>query len=54
NGIGDYLVDGLHLGPLGNQLLFEGIISVIRRTWPDLDPTTMPELLPNYRNLAAS
>ncbi|KAI9598453.1 SGNH hydrolase-type esterase domain-containing protein, partial [Syncephalis fuscata] len=34
--LGDYLIDGLHLGPLGNRVLFEGVVGVIKRAWPDL------------------
>ncbi|KAI8050382.1 SGNH hydrolase-type esterase domain-containing protein, partial [Syncephalis plumigaleata] len=52
--LGDYLSDGLHLGPLGNRVLFEGIIGVIKRAWPALDPATMPAMLPNYSSLAAN
>jgi lysophospholipase L1-like esterase len=52
--LGDYLVDGLHLGPLGNRVLFEGIVGVIKRAWSDLDPAAMPEMLPDYSSLAAN
>lgn len=43
--LGEYLVDGLHLSGKGNGKVYEGIVSVIEREWPELAPgsETMPK-----------
>jgi lysophospholipase L1-like esterase len=41
-----FLEDGLHLSALGNQMLFEGVLSTICRNWPELNPDKLEMQLP--------
>ncbi|KAJ3204736.1 hypothetical protein HK099_001043 [Clydaea vesicula] len=36
--------DGLHLNKLGNDLVFEGLKSVIKQNWPDFQPKMLKNL----------
>ncbi|KAJ2852065.1 isoamyl acetate-hydrolyzing esterase [Coemansia brasiliensis] len=36
-----YLLDGLHLTPAGNELLYKLIVAKITSTWPELDPSAI-------------
>ncbi|KAI9477618.1 isoamyl acetate-hydrolyzing esterase [Coemansia sp. RSA 989] len=39
DGYDEFLVDGLHLNPAGNRLLFNLITATINQTWPELKPS---------------
>ncbi|KAJ2852066.1 isoamyl acetate-hydrolyzing esterase [Coemansia brasiliensis] len=39
DGYDEFLVDGLHLNPAGNRLLFNLITAKINQTWPELKPS---------------
>ncbi|KAJ2449477.1 isoamyl acetate-hydrolyzing esterase [Coemansia sp. RSA 2336] len=41
-GYDNYLVDGVHLNKLGNQLLYRMILLAIRKNWPELEPFAPP------------
>jgi lysophospholipase L1-like esterase len=39
--IQQYLSDGLHLSGLGNLVLYQGVINLIKKQWPEMDPETL-------------
>ncbi|TLD20968.1 gb [Venturia nashicola] len=43
-----YLIDGLHLTPLGYDLLHNTIMECIARHWPDHLPDNLPFVLPRW------
>ncbi|KAE9979595.1 hypothetical protein EG328_000762 [Venturia inaequalis] len=43
-----YLIDGLHLTPVGYQLLYNTIMECIARCWPDQLPDNLPFVLPRW------
>jgi len=47
----DYLRDGLHLGPKGNQVLYNAITEKVMEKWPDVAPKNTPLMWPWYGNL---
>lgn len=48
--LSDFLCDGLHLTKLGYDVLFEGLMSLIRKEIPDCAPENMPYILPEWRD----
>lgn len=52
--LGELLRDGLHFKPKAYRLLYESILDVIRKEWPDQDPTNPenphPYILPDWKN----
>ncbi|CAG8621607.1 12233_t:CDS:2 [Ambispora leptoticha] len=47
----DFLCDGLHLGGLGNETIFNVVLDSIRKNWPELDPEKLPLILPDFLSL---
>ncbi|KAL2047086.1 hypothetical protein N7G274_001105 [Stereocaulon virgatum] len=44
----DLLVDGLHFLPAAYKVLYESMMELISRTWPDQDPTSLPFVFPTW------
>ncbi|KAF9585909.1 hypothetical protein BGW38_000099 [Lunasporangiospora selenospora] len=44
----DFLMDGLHLRRLGNDVLYKGILNAIALSYPTLHPTCWPSVFPGY------
>ncbi|KAK0112680.1 hypothetical protein ONS95_014419 [Cadophora gregata] len=40
--LAELLHDGLHLSPSGYKIVFDGLIAVLRKHWPELPPYKMP------------
>jgi isoamyl acetate esterase len=49
----EYLHDGLHFSRSAYELLFERLIAVIERTWPDQLPERIPFVLPAWDDVNA-
>lgn len=45
----DYL--GLHFTTTAYKLFYTALMDLIIKTWPDLDPATMPFILPAYNEI---
>ncbi|MCJ1451137.1 hypothetical protein MMC28_001472 [Mycoblastus sanguinarius] len=41
-------VDGLHFLPTAYKVLYESMMELIAREWPDQDPTTLPFVFPTW------
>ncbi|KAJ2354705.1 isoamyl acetate-hydrolyzing esterase [Coemansia erecta] len=46
DGYDEFLIDGVHLNPAGNRLLFELITAKINQTWPELKPSAPIAAIP--------
>lgn len=44
----DYLLDGLHFSRSAYEVLFEELMALIDRTWPDQMPEKLPFALPRW------
>ncbi|KAF9185554.1 hypothetical protein BGZ50_002999 [Haplosporangium sp. Z 11] len=44
----DYLMDGLHLKRMGNEVLYKGIMNKVALHFPQLHPTCWPSVFPGY------
>lgn len=47
------MVAGLHLNPAGYGVLFQALMGVIAREWPDQTPDKLPMVLPAWNDLEA-
>jgi lysophospholipase L1-like esterase len=52
-GLPTLLLDGLHLTPDGNKLVYESLMRTIRNKWPDQAPEALPYVLPTWANTEA-
>ncbi|KAF9089280.1 hypothetical protein BGX23_006785 [Mortierella sp. AD031] len=48
NVLQDYLMDGLHLRRLGNEVLYKGIMNTVALHYPHLHPKCWPSVYPGY------
>ncbi|KAF1981164.1 GDSL Lipase/Acylhydrolase family protein [Aulographum hederae CBS 113979] len=48
SGLPTLLRDGLHLTPDGNRIVFEGLLRLIQRTWPDQSPDSLDFTVPKW------
>ncbi|KAJ1663300.1 isoamyl acetate-hydrolyzing esterase [Coemansia sp. RSA 1813] len=48
---GDFLWDGLHLNARGNDLLFKLLMQTVCDNFPELDPESMPFIVPHHEKL---
>ncbi|KAF9140012.1 hypothetical protein BGX30_007148 [Mortierella sp. GBA39] len=48
NRLPDFLMDGLHLKRLGNEVLYKGILNTVAHHYPHLHPTCWPSVYPGY------
>ncbi|KAJ2105167.1 hypothetical protein GGF48_006332 [Coemansia sp. RSA 921] len=39
-GYDQFLIDGIHLNPAGNKLLFDLVVAEINKNWPELKPSS--------------
>ncbi|KAF1808246.1 isoamyl acetate-hydrolyzing esterase [Eremomyces bilateralis CBS 781.70] len=46
----ELLHDGLHLSPSGYRILYDEVLQVIRKNWPDQLPEHLTNVLPNWDN----
>jgi lysophospholipase L1-like esterase len=53
SGLPSLLRDGLHLTPEGNKLLYESLIELVEKTWPDQTPDALPFVLPRWDDVEA-
>ncbi|KAF9907415.1 hypothetical protein EC991_010976 [Linnemannia zychae] len=44
----DYVMDGLHLRRLGNEVLYKGIMNTVAHHYPHLHPKCWPSVYPGY------
>ena len=44
------LRDGLHFTPKGYHLLYEVVLDLIRQTWPDQHPASLPFVFPDWQS----
>lgn len=44
----DYLMDGLHLKRMGNEVLYKSIMDAVARYYPQLHPLCWPSVFPGY------
>ncbi|KAG0300367.1 hypothetical protein BGZ97_003265 [Linnemannia gamsii] len=44
----DFLMDGLHLRRLGNEVLYKGILNMVAHHYPHLHPKCWPSVYPGY------
>ncbi|CDM27082.1 hypothetical protein DTO013E5_4267 [Penicillium roqueforti] len=42
------LIDGLHLSPAGNRIVYDEIMKVIQANWPDQTPEALPMVFPSW------
>ncbi|KAJ2557813.1 isoamyl acetate-hydrolyzing esterase [Coemansia sp. RSA 1933] len=47
----DYLWDGLHLNANGNDLLFKLLMQTVSDNYPELNPDSMPFIVPHHEQL---
>ncbi|KAJ1861810.1 isoamyl acetate-hydrolyzing esterase [Coemansia sp. RSA 989] len=50
DGYEEYLWDGLHLNANGNDLLFSLVTNAVNTHFPELQPETMPFVIPGFRD----
>ena len=48
------LADGLHFLPPAYKLLFEELMKLILKEWPDQDPAAMPFVFPSWQDAPRS
>jgi lysophospholipase L1-like esterase len=48
SGLPALLEDGLHLTAQGSRVLYEELIQLIQRTWPDQTPEALPFVVPSW------
>ncbi|ORX69154.1 SGNH hydrolase [Linderina pennispora] len=53
-GYDTYSWDGVHLNANGNDLLFGLLMAAIRENFPELDPDSMPFVVPDHRSFTGS
>ncbi|KAG0349006.1 hypothetical protein BG004_002864 [Podila humilis] len=46
--LSDYLMDGLHLRRMGNDVLFRGVLNAVAHHYPQLHPVCWPSVFPGY------
>ncbi|KAI8577373.1 hypothetical protein K450DRAFT_273835 [Umbelopsis ramanniana AG] len=46
--LSEFMSDGLHLGTLGCQVLFDALMNTIKANFPELNPDTWPEQLAEF------
>ncbi|KAJ2332792.1 isoamyl acetate-hydrolyzing esterase [Coemansia sp. RSA 2681] len=54
DGYDAFSYDGVHLNAGGNDLLFELLMQTIKSRFPELDPDSMPYLVPDHATVSAS
>ncbi|KAJ2661512.1 isoamyl acetate-hydrolyzing esterase [Coemansia sp. RSA 1200] len=47
----DFLWDGLHLNARGNDILFKLVMQTVRDSFPELDPESIPFVVPHHEQL---
>ena len=47
------IATGLHFNPAAYQILYEEMMKVIEKTWPDQMPEKLPMVLPAWSDAAA-
>ncbi|RKP13921.1 SGNH hydrolase-type esterase domain-containing protein [Piptocephalis cylindrospora] len=47
----DLFSDGLHMTRSGNRVILAAVVDMIKRTWPDLDPLTLPPILSHWSSV---
>jgi lysophospholipase L1-like esterase len=47
----EVLIDGLHFDNLGNVLLFDALLKLIRATYPELRKEKLPDIAPSWESL---
>ncbi|KAG0320901.1 hypothetical protein BGZ99_004263 [Dissophora globulifera] len=50
----DYLMDGLHLRRMGNEVLYKGVLNTVATHFPHLHPTCWPPVFPGYSSESSS
>ena len=48
-----FVHDGLHLSPTGYKILYDEMMALISRQWPDQMPANLPFVLPAWDNPTA-
>ncbi|KAF8945064.1 hypothetical protein BGZ47_003299 [Haplosporangium gracile] len=48
NRLPDFLMDGLHLKRLGNEVLYKGVLNTVAHHYPHLHPKCWPSVYPGY------
>ncbi|KAF9124125.1 hypothetical protein BG015_005158 [Linnemannia schmuckeri] len=48
NRLSDFLMDGLHLKRLGNEVLYKGVLNTVAHHYPHLHPKCWPSVYPGY------
>ncbi|KAG0333582.1 hypothetical protein BG000_009042 [Podila horticola] len=46
--LSDYLMDGLHLRRMGNDVLYKGVLNTVAHRYPQLHPICWPSVFPGY------
>lgn len=46
--LSDYLMDGLHLRRMGNDVLYKGVLNTVAHHYPQLHPICWPSVFPGY------
>uniref|UniRef100_A0A7S3GFC1 SGNH hydrolase-type esterase domain-containing protein n=1 Tax=Palpitomonas bilix TaxID=652834 RepID=A0A7S3GFC1_9EUKA len=46
-----YLKDGLHLSPSGNKFVANGLLGLMKESYPELDPDELPLFLPPFTQI---
>jgi lysophospholipase L1-like esterase len=47
----EFLHDGLHLSPSGYRIVYDELMALIARTWPDQIPDALPFVLPRWDDM---
>ncbi|KAF2718033.1 lipolytic enzyme [Polychaeton citri CBS 116435] len=48
-----WLHDGLHFSPAGYEILYEALMDLISKVWPDQLPENLPMVLPDWKDESA-
>lgn len=51
--LAELMIDGLHFKPRAYVILFEEVMKLIERVWPDQSPERLPSVLPAWNDESA-